>query len=144
MISRLHGSTVVSLALGLALTGCGGATDNLPRQAVSGEVTLDGKPLPSGSIQFVPESATTATEAGAAIQDGRYAIARDQGPVPGKYVVRIYGSSGQIVQPEDGIPGSVHPMPKELIPLKYNTKTTLSAEVKPEAPNAFDFKLDSK
>src|SRR4051812_876962 len=133
MVSRPHGTFVVWLALGLALTGCGGATDNLPRQAISGEVTLGGKPLPSGSIQFVPRETSTATEAGAPIKDGRYAIARDQGPVPGTYVIRIYSSSDEMVKPEDGIPGSVHPMPKELVPEKYNTKTTLSAEVKPEA-----------
>ena len=48
-----------SLACGLAfslfaLLGCGGAEDDLPRQAISGTVTLDGKPLEAGSITFDP------------------------------------------------------------------------------------------
>ena len=36
-------------------TGCGGgSTDGLPRQAVSGEVKLDGQPLADGMITFIP------------------------------------------------------------------------------------------
>src|SRR4051794_7093725 len=38
------------LVLGLSLTGCGGASDNLARKSVSGTVTLDGAPLKAGSI----------------------------------------------------------------------------------------------
>lgn len=35
-------------------------------------------------------------------------------------------------------------MPKELIPDKYNTKTTLSAEVTSSGVNPSEFKLESK
>ena len=45
---------LVLSALGLA--GCSGSSgDDLPREAVSGTVTLDGAPLPSGSISFSPD-----------------------------------------------------------------------------------------
>src|SRR4051794_22210111 len=66
--------------------GCGGAAgDNLPRQAVSGTVTLDGAPVSHGFIQFRPTTEGPTTEVGGEIKDGKYEIAREQGPVPGGY-----------------------------------------------------------
>ena len=53
--ARIAGVLVGILALGSS--GCGGGrSDDLPREAVSGSVNLEGQPLPKGTIQFAPTS----------------------------------------------------------------------------------------
>lgn len=134
----------------LSIVGSGGCADPnasgdaLPRVAVSGSVTLDGKPLPAGSIQFVPKSAEAGkgVTATGEIQEGKFAIERTQGPAPGDYQVSISSRHGFVISPTEQ-PG---PRPKEeaeKIPERYNTKTTLTKDVSAAGPNVFDFALTS-
>ncbi|MEJ7637794.1 MAG: hypothetical protein WKF75_07350 [Singulisphaera sp.] len=51
-----------SLLVPLGLLGCGTGSDGLDRQAVTGSVTLDGAPLETGMIRFLPQSAEASTE----------------------------------------------------------------------------------
>jgi hypothetical protein len=125
------------------LGGCGAADDGLARRAVSGMVTLDGQPLAAGSIEFEPEAGNTGTivSGGAIIRSGYYEIPRDKGLRPGKYKVLI-SSSGEA--PGAGAfepPGDRPPPPAEKVPKKYNVATTLSADVKADSPNVFNFDL---
>ena len=89
---RLNLAIVVLVALGLAV-GCSGSGDDLPREPVSGTVTLDNQPLASGSISFIPVSGSGG--GGGAITDGKFSIAREGGLVPGSYTVAIYASATQ-------------------------------------------------
>jgi hypothetical protein len=123
-----------------AWPGCGGETDGLPREPVWGSVTFEGKPVASGMIQFLPASPDTTVQAGAAIRDGAYSIPREGGPVPGTYKVVINAPSGDAALPS-GAPGQALPVPKELIPAKYNAKSELAAVVKKGETNRFDFDL---
>jgi hypothetical protein len=127
----------------LVLVGCSNSTDGLPREAVTGTVTLDGRPLKQGSIQFVPGSERESTSGGAVITEGRFAIARPQGLTPGSYRVVINSGEGAPVPP-DQPPGATPPGGKELIPARYNEKTTLTADVKAGGSNAFAFDLATK
>src|SRR5688500_13010891 len=68
----------LSMGLMLLLAGCGADSD---RGAVSGTVTLDGKPVENGSISFVPIEGTQSPSAGAVIGNGTYEIPRDKGPM---------------------------------------------------------------
>ena len=43
-------------AAGLTATGCAGSEDELPREPVSGTVTLDDQPLAEGTIRFIPSA----------------------------------------------------------------------------------------
>lgn len=110
--------------------GCGGSGDTLPRQAVTGMVTYDGQPLKEGRINFTPSdpNAKDPVFGGAPIKDGKYTIDKEVGLVPGKYNVAISGSSSEIDKGDS--PGSAKGLPKELLPDKYNTKSTLTAEIK--------------
>jgi hypothetical protein len=135
------------LALSIACAGCGDG-DDLPRQALSGTVTLDGKPLEQGIIQFRPASAEEPVPAGAEIKDGRYTIPRNEGPTPGNYRVFITSSGGR--QPtatpakkgeESSTTGGIIP---DLIPPKYNIQSTLTAKVEAGKANTFDFPLEKK
>jgi hypothetical protein len=123
------------------LAGCN--TDPLGREAVSGTVHFQGKPLDQGRIQFVPVTKGP-TESGATIENGEFRIPRDSGLAPGTYKVSVfsYDQKGAKVQSEEvpGDPGNTQF--RERIPKKYNAETTLSVEVKKGGSNVFDLKLD--
>jgi hypothetical protein len=133
-----------ALALTAAmLAGCGGdPVDALPREAVSGQVTFEGKPLAAGLIQFQP-TGQEATAGSAAVAAGRYAIRKDEGLVPGKYRVAITTPVAE-AGPSPALPGDEKPPPREPIPARYNAKSTLSADVTKGGPNTFDFDLKGK
>jgi hypothetical protein len=120
--------------------GCSEPADELPREPVSGTVTFEGKPLEKGMIQFIPAVGRGETQAGAPIENGSYAIPQQDGPVPGKYMVVITASAGSTAAPP-GAPGKEVPIPKELIPAKYNTKSRLTAEVQKGEKKRWDFDL---
>jgi hypothetical protein len=137
--SALRAALAVPL---LALAGCGGADDDgLDRQAVSGTVTMAGQPLEKGTIQFLPDGgdASKAIGGGAPITAGSYAISAEEGLPPGNYIVSISAPAGGADQ--GGDPGSGAKLPKETIPSKYNTATTLKAQVKSGETNAINFEL---
>ena len=129
------------------LVGCGRG-NSLDRQAVSGQVTLDSKPLDRGSIQFCPELAQGGIFAGTLIVDGKYDVPGDKGLPPGKYKVRI--SAAQPDTPptspksQSGFATSSPPPLRERLPAHYNANTTLTVEVKAGGGNVFDFALTSQ
>lgn len=137
------GLVLVPVATATFSPGCGGEADPLPRQPVSGTVTLKGVPLPAGMIQFQPTSPGEVTAGGAGISNGNYSIAKVEGLVPGTYRVTIT-SGPTAAQPADAMPGDAPPPPKETIPARYNVKSTLTAQVKADGPNKFDFDLGAK
>jgi hypothetical protein len=139
---------VVFAALALA-AGCSGAGDDLPREAVSGNVTLDGQPLANGSISFVPAGGSTSSEptgAGGEIRSGKFSIAREGGLVPGNYNVSVYASERGTERTKPAQAGNLKPteLPKQLIAAKYNTNTELKAEIKKGGGNDLTFTLQSK
>jgi hypothetical protein len=83
------------------------------------------------------------------ITDGRFQVARDVGPVPGKYSVMIF--AGGEPPAAAAAPGQASksgtrsanqpPMGLGLIPLRYNLKTELTAEVTSGGPNQYTFDL---
>jgi hypothetical protein len=136
----------LAVSLLLVMAGCGDAqnpADTLPRNAVSGSVALDGKPLAQGKIQFAPVDAGSGKAAFAVgdITDGKYAIDQAAGPVAGKFKVSI--SSVPSIKISTGEPGPVPKMEPEKVPTQFNTKTTLTKEVT-SGPNTIDFELKSK
>jgi len=151
---RHHWRCVLPLllvALGPAVAGCSGLGDDLPREAISGMVTLDGQPLAGGVIQFTAPSGGGTGGAGdtggSSISAGRFSIDREHGLVPGNYRVAVNSSTKGSDTPgkpaEPGRPTKAD-RPKELIPAKYNSESTLKAEVKKGGGNDFKFELESK
>ena len=86
---------VLELVASVIMAGCGGADDELPRESISGTVTLNGEPLKAGSIQFQPTGQGGGNAGSATITDGNYSIAKVEGLVPGKYLVLITSSPAQ-------------------------------------------------
>jgi hypothetical protein len=134
---------VLLMVVVAALHGCAPADDGLGRRETSGTVTLDGQPLATGSIQFEPQVSNTGTlvSGGGIIRGGRYSIPREKGLCPGKYKVSISSAGEAPGGDEFQPPGDRTPPPPEKVPLKYNVATTLTAEVKADVPNIFNFDL---
>ena len=137
------------LLLFVSVLLAGGCGDDRGLRAVSGTVTVKGKPVEMGMIQFIPAASPAAgtphTQSGAMIADGKYEIPKQKGLFPGKYKVSVYSydtKGAKVPSPE--IPGESSAVQfKERIPTKYNgPQTTLTAEVTAGGSNVFDFTLD--
>jgi len=125
-------SLLVCLLL-VTMLGCGPASDFT---SVSGTVNLDGEPLKSGNITFMPADGGTRTSSGE-IVDGHYTLSTVQkgdGAPDGKYNVAI---SSWSVEPSMESPKGVSAIPK-----KYTDGKTsgLTADVTKEN-HTFDFEL---
>ena len=117
--------------------GCGGG--DIPELApVTGTVTLDGAPFPHAIVYFHTQKEKGGRPAAGTTDDeGKYELVYLDG-VNGAHIglnkVEI------VTEWPEGEPGEGE---SEKIPEKYNTKTTLTAEVKDER-NVFDFNLQSE
>jgi len=134
--------------LALILSGCGG-NRNRPRTAkVTGVVTYDGKPIPSGSLLFVPVGGGSPAQGNIAT-DGTYTLGtftESDGAILGDFKVMITAWSqprGGPGLPEDAIRGDAGPI--SLIPEIYGDleKSGLTATVKDEK-NTINFDLEKK
>ncbi len=142
-----RGVITLGLAVVMAATpGCGGSADELPREPVSGTVTLDGQPLEAGAIQFfpAPKAGGVAVSGGSPVEGGAFAITREYGLVPGSYKVAINAA-----EPESrdkrakGHTRKGAPV-KDVVPAKYNSETILTAEIEKGGSNRLKFELLSK
>jgi hypothetical protein len=129
----------------LVVSGCG-TKDELNRQAFSGTVTIDGKPLQEGTIRYTPDGSGAGTDVSTEISSGKYSFSKYDGPVPGAYKVAINSIENTAFEaPQGKTPGEfVIPPRKQQVPGKYNLKTTLTAQVKEGQSTSIDFSLASK
>jgi hypothetical protein len=124
MASNFRARTLAVLALGLAAAlaaGCGGR----PRAHVTGKVTLNGKPITDGSIEFFPVSGA-GQSAGAALKDGAYQVEASVGEM------RVTINSADVVgrQKAYDTPDSpVIDIVRNSVPARYNTESELRANL---------------
>ena len=134
---RLRNLLLLTVALGFCV-GCGGGVDRKDGLRVSGTVTFDGAPLPSGRIMFRQTTGEQQAFSGE-ITDGAYVIQTAPGdmrveivasrPVPGKF---------------DNSNGTPEPVGEMYIPAKYNAESELTALVKADGENQFPFELSAQ
>jgi hypothetical protein len=126
----------VVVAACLAAAGCGGG----PASAtVSGEVKVDGVPVASGVISYVPAD-VTGVPATAEIKDGRYEVRTTAGNK------RVQISVPVVTGKRKAHVGSDAPWVEstaESLPDKYHTRSELTFEVKPGS-NTKDWDLAVK
>jgi len=134
----------VLVGLLLCCYGCG-QSDDVQRAAVSGKVTIDGVAVDNGTIAFIPSGGNKGPTAGAAIQNGVYTIAADNGPVIGPNRVELHASkkTGRKVQMPMAAPGTMTDEVTEAFPKHYNVESTLVAEIK-WGKNVCDYEVTSK
>lgn len=139
---RLSFPAVAMLMLGIS-SGCGGPTDTLNRQAVSGQVTLKGEPLDTGVVSFETQDSANGTSGGAVITAGRFEISKQRGLPPGVYTVRISSpDSSTVVQPAEGeAPGDSSRVAKERVPKIWNVDSQETITVEADGKNRFDLAI---
>jgi hypothetical protein len=120
-------------AIGFALLGglaCG--CGNGDRSDLTGEVTLDDRPLERGSILLVPVDSTRGTTAGGEIRDGAFSLTGKQAPAVGAYrgEIRAMKKSGRKVQKAMGQPGELEDEVVEAVAPRFNAATGLQVDVK--------------
>ena len=134
---------VCGLLLGVALVGCGGGGyDGPPRIPLTGKVSLDGEPIDGGSISFIPQSDKQRV-AGGPIVAGAYSLPEEQGANEGSYRVEIRWPRPTGKKFKDSDTGEMLDQVDEAVPMKYNGKSELTADVSAEK-TTFDFDLKSK
>ncbi|MDB5338353.1 MAG: hypothetical protein JWN70_3972 [Planctomycetaceae bacterium] len=126
---------LVLIAALVSLLGLGGCTDSGTSMSnlvpVSGVVSLEGEPLESGTVFFIPEEMTGQPASGQ-INEGKFTMLTtvdSRGVVAGKYSVRIESR----ITP-DPSPTDFYPKPgPSLIPEKYTDAKTSGLTVDVES-----------
>lgn len=109
------------------IAGCSSSPQDCP---VTGEVTLDGKPLPEAEISFNDQDTKIAPGV-APVTNGAFQFSVK----PGKKTVRVYARKL--------VPGTNPPMYNEALPPRYNSESELTADVTAGGANKFTFALKS-
>ena len=130
--TRFHGGVLI--LLGLLGSGCNTPSDQPELAPVSGVVTLDGKPLANKTVIFTPP--TGRPSMGTTNEDGEYEL---------RYTMTIEGAiignhDVTITSPRD----EYDPSWRETVPRKFNSESTLTAEVEDKWQNTIDFHLKSE
>jgi len=124
----------VTLTSVLAPLGCGGS--RYPVSTVEGSVSVDGSPIPSGTVNFTPLESGAGLATSAEIRAGKYHT--DKAP-RGKSLVHI---SAMTDTGEKHVEfGISYPKLKSLVPEKYQGGIELNVDA---AKIMHDFELSSK
>lgn len=131
------------LAILAACSGCSNKDAN--RNAVDGEVTLDGKPVEQGSILFIPVDGTEGAATGGPIQAGHYRISKTQGAATGWNRVEIHAvrKTGKMIPKGFGTTGEMIDEQVDIAPPRYNSASILKTEVTPDK-NTANFDLTTQ
>lgn len=145
----MKSSRVAIVLFASLVSGCGGGDPN--RGAVRGTITIDGKPVTQGTVDFMPIDRSLGSTAGTTIEDGKYDLARIKGATVGKNRVVVAGSL-KFAEPDSnppelgGEPGI--DLPEEFYRswgfrrIEYEDDPSLIVDIQP-GKNQFDFHLRS-
>jgi hypothetical protein len=142
----MRARTVLSLAAVLAM-GCGGPKNFAP---VSGKVTLNGKALPNATVMFQPIGEPGSIVAGEGSTGktnykGEFTLSSStgkNGALVGKHTVSISALSQQAGEHDTRPPRGGWPK-ADKIPIRYNSKSELTFDVRPGRTNEAVFDLTS-
>ncbi len=129
--------TLFSGLLLLAAPGCDRGPD-YPSATVTGQVTIDGQPVPKGAITFSPQGAASGPVTGAAIEDGAYRCEL----VPlGKHTVTFIAQAAEPDTIVDRVTGAKHEVPRNILPPHCATGVEAAVVA---GENRLDFALESR
>lgn len=134
---------IIAASLCLLVSGCGGG-NGLETAPATGQVTLNGQPLPYGAVSFRPKAGSPAT--GEIQADGSFTLTtyrNGDGAIVGAHEVLVSATEAHAGTAKPVDPGMEAPIPKSLIPEKYASFSTsgITAEVKPGEQNHFVIEL---
>jgi hypothetical protein len=141
MTAKVHffGVVVGLAAILVAGQGCGGPRGKTA--IVRGKVTYNGKPVPNGTINFIPVNGDAPSAKGEIQPDGSYLLETyrpGDGAVVGKHSVVIVAMADMGTR----LPEQRTPLPPPIVPIKYTSLSTsdLKAEVE-NKENTINFDL---
>jgi hypothetical protein len=132
------------LPLLFLVVGCGSSADGYERFPVEGVVTLDGKDLDSGTINFITTQAGPSETS--EIDGGRFRLSKSRGLSPGTYRVEVYcvKPTGKKIPDPDNPPQLIDET-TNIVPMRYNVNSTLMAEIPSGGPSQpLSFALSTK
>ena len=127
---RKPGELFVLLITTAVVAGCG--RSGAAVCPVSGTVTYNGAAVADGSIVFIPSDKHLAAEGGK-IADGHFAFSAKAGQ--NRVEIRATREVGKVI-PSMGVKAR-----QSYVPVKYNSESTLTAEVVRGGKNQFTFDL---
>jgi hypothetical protein len=129
------GRSVIVMAL-LALAGCSGSST---QGTVHGTVTLDGQPLKTGTVRFVPADGRSQT-ATADVKDGKFTAPVSLGEMQVEFSApKVIGQRKVYDTPDSPMVDDV----AELLPERFNVKSKLRITVRKGSQDE-TFSLQSK
>jgi|GEM_PF-488317 len=136
-VKPLRWMMVVVLCVGaMGCTGSSGSVVGPKKGAVSGQVTLDGKPLAEGQLLLVDATGDPPRQYVADIRNGAF----ECDATPGEKIVQIRAfREGKEASGSPGSPDSF----VQYLPARYNDQSELRATIKLEGANKLEFALQS-
>ena len=110
-------------------------------------MTLDGLPLSNARIVFITDEGEGTVKSTGLIEDGTYAIDASKGPLASTARVEIYPELMELEAVEAARNGDRHKkveIKPVSIPVRYNIRTELTAQLSPDNENAFNYELTSR
>ncbi len=137
--------SALTLPMFLIFSGCGGGNE-IPTAPVSGQVTMDGKPLANVSVTFQPITTAIKETGGGSFgktdSEGRFELefvtTGKSGAVVGEHRVSIVTPEPEEAKTNDAFKFN------DPIPARYNRSSTLSFEVPADGTTEANFPLTSK
>ena len=129
-------SSFLLAGIACVASGCGG-DDGPERAVVSGQVTINGSPMPAGVIKLYPSEESKAPMSAADIVDGKFVVNNLGGAAVGKYRVEINGYKMETSK----VGNEVYENRIQYVPAEYNKKTKLTLEV-PSGGSGVEQKFD--
>jgi hypothetical protein len=130
------------IAASLLVAGCSGGADGLA--IVKGKVTYNGKPVPNGTVNFIPTGGAIPSATGEIQPDGSYSLQTflgsrpSEGAVIGKHQVVVVAMQDMASR----LPEERSPLPPPIVPVKYTSPATSDLEVQVEdKENTIDLDL---
>ena len=131
-----RGVPLLLAAFAAIVSGCGPSDGRVP---IEGDVTFQGAPLETGTIQFAAVDGSSMT--GGDIVNGEFSIPADRSVQPGTYLVRI-SSVKEGANPAEPLPGdSLDARNLELIPANWNVASDQQREIVAGGDNRFTFDI---
>lgn len=131
--------------LSAVVSGCG--PSGIKRMAVEGRITVDGAPLKSGSILFIPQGDVRGPTSGGRVIDGQFRIESERGPTAGMHRIEIRADDklpDDLTAPHSYTTHDGFKPPKNRIPARYNARSNLVVKIRADGKSDVDFELSTK
>ncbi len=112
---------------------------------MQGTVNAGGKPLPKGSVVFVPADGAAGHKSAGEVVAGKFLIEADFGPIPGRYKIEVYAEPAEPVALDDPQAYAKQfgrrPPPDNAVAVRFNRQTVLEETVAEAGANNFHFEV---